>query len=305
MRIAVRRSIRVAYLLILTLVALGPAHAQSGSAGGSIGNDEKSLSGSREPPRASESERPARRSKPEADEPRRASQSSRCQQFRRRVGRQQRRYHLLRQQPKRCRGDQRQDHRPGRERTSQPERRSQRDQQFKRRHRHQRRPTFRPQRLRNFQAIRWMQRPMDGIQAVIFKNLVGLRASVIRLEEPVMKNRFQGLISTCASSVLLVAASAPTPALAQSGSAGGSIGNDEKSLSGSREAPRAVEPSKPARRAKPESDEPRRASRKSGGEGGGGGGAISMAHGFPLPWAHLAAAPPRDLSSPVAGFRAS
>jgi hypothetical protein len=74
MRIAVRRSIRIAFLLILTSVALGPAHAQSGSAGGSIGNDEKSLSGSREPPRASESEKPARRSKPEADEPRRASQ---------------------------------------------------------------------------------------------------------------------------------------------------------------------------------------------------------------------------------------
>src|SRR6185436_15079203 len=57
-------------------------------------------------------------------------------------------------------------------------------------------------------------------------------------------------------------------ALAQSGSAGGSIGNDEKSLSGSREKPRAVESSKPARRAKPESDEPRRASQKSGGGGG-------------------------------------
>ncbi len=57
------------------------------------------------------------------------------------------------------------------------------------------------------------------------------------------------------------------PALAQSGSAGGSIGNDEKSLSGSREAPRAVEPSKPARRSKPEADKPRRASRKSGGGG--------------------------------------
>ena len=60
-------------------------------------------------------------------------------------------------------------------------------------------------------------------------------------------------------------------ALAQSGSAGGSIGNEEKSLSGSREAPRAVEPAKPARRSKGESDEPRRASRKSAGEGGGGG----------------------------------
>ena len=61
-------------------------------------------------------------------------------------------------------------------------------------------------------------------------------------------------------------------ALAQSGSAGGSIGNDEKSLSGSREKPRTVDPSKPALRAKPESDEPRRASRRSGGESGGGGG---------------------------------
>jgi len=57
-------------------------------------------------------------------------------------------------------------------------------------------------------------------------------------------------------------------ALAQSGSAGGSIGNDEKSLSGSREAPQSVETQ--ARRSKPEADEPRRASRKSGGGGGGG-----------------------------------
>ena len=153
--------------VILTLVALGPAHAQSGSAGGSIGNDEKSLSGSREPPRASESERPARRSKPEADEPRRASQSgggggsfdgawvvnsvgTTCSGSSRNAvvvtsGR------IIGQ---------------GVSGTSQPERRSQRDQQFKRRHRHQRRPTFRPQRLRNFQAIRWMQRKMDGIEAV-------------------------------------------------------------------------------------------------------------------------------------------
>jgi hypothetical protein len=70
---------------------------------------------------------------------------------------------------------------------------------------------------------------------------------------------------------LLAIAIGPGVALAQSGSAGGSIGNDEKSLSGSREAPRAVEPSKPARRSKPEAEEPRRASRKSGGGGNGGG----------------------------------
>jgi hypothetical protein len=61
-------------------------------------------------------------------------------------------------------------------------------------------------------------------------------------------------------------------AVAQSGSAGGSIGNDEKSLSGSREAPHAVESDRPARRGKPDSEDSGRPSRKSGGEGGGGGG---------------------------------
>ena len=69
----------------------------------------------------------------------------------------------------------------------------------------------------------------------------------------------------------LAIAIGPATALAQSGSAGGSIGNDEKSVSGSRQAPRSVETEKPARPSKPEADEPRRASRKSGGGGGGGG----------------------------------
>jgi hypothetical protein len=102
-----------------------------------------------------------------------------------------------------------------------------------------------------------------------------------------MKNRFQDLISIHVVTMLLLVAFGPGLALAQSGSAGGSIGNDEKSLSGSREAPRAVEQSRPVRRAKPESDEPRRASRKSGGEGGGGGGGnfdgswVSVAVGTP------------------------
>ena len=72
-------------------------------------------------------------------------------------------------------------------------------------------------------------------------------------------------------SATLAVVALPGLAGAQSGSAGGSVGNDEKSLSGSREAPRAIEPSKPARRSKPEAEEPRRASRKSGGGGNGGG----------------------------------
>lgn len=66
----------------------------------------------------------------------------------------------------------------------------------------------------------------------------------------------------------LAVAIAPATALAQSGSAGGSIGNDEKSLSGSRATPRAIETEKPARRSKPEAESPRRASRSGGGSGG-------------------------------------
>jgi len=76
MRHAIRRSTPILVLLIPLACGSGLAHAQSGSAGGSIGNDEKSLSGSREAPRAGESSKPARRSQPEADEPRRASRKS-------------------------------------------------------------------------------------------------------------------------------------------------------------------------------------------------------------------------------------
>jgi hypothetical protein len=68
MRNALRGSIPFLALSILIVGVAPPAHAQSGSAGGSIGNDEKSLSGSR----ANESSKPARRSQPEVDEPRRA-----------------------------------------------------------------------------------------------------------------------------------------------------------------------------------------------------------------------------------------
>jgi hypothetical protein len=85
-----------------------------------------------------------------------------------------------------------------------------------------------------------------------------------------MQSTFQGSIWIALLSLLISTAFGSAVALAQSGSAGGSIGNDEKSLSGSR-APRAVETEKPARRSKREAEEPRRASRKGSGGGGGGG----------------------------------
>src|ERR1700750_1636107 len=87
-----------------------------------------------------------------------------------------------------------------------------------------------------------------------------------------MRHTLQRAIGIGLLSLLISAACGGGLAVAQSGSTGGSIGNEDKSMSGSGEAPRSVEPSKPARRSRSESDEPRRASRSSGGGGGGGGG---------------------------------
>jgi hypothetical protein len=68
---------------------------------------------------------------------------------------------------------------------------------------------------------------------------------------------------------LLTLAITPSSGLAQSGSAGGSIGNDEKSLSGSRSEPRSTSPERSTRPGRPD-DEPRRSSSRRGGGGGGG-----------------------------------
>ncbi|SHJ35325.1 hypothetical protein SAMN05444159_0399 [Bradyrhizobium lablabi] len=84
-----------------------------------------------------------------------------------------------------------------------------------------------------------------------------------------MQSAIRHLTQITLLAALLAVMIGPGTALAQSGSAGGSIGNDEKSLSGSR----SVEPERPARRSKPDTEEPRRStSRRSGGGGGGGGG---------------------------------
>lgn len=83
-----------------------------------------------------------------------------------------------------------------------------------------------------------------------------------------MKNAVRLWIMTvlfCAGVVVVIS---PGMALAQSGSTGGSIGNDEKSLSGSRE--RTVEPEPSSRRSKPGEDQGRPASRRSGGGGASG-----------------------------------
>lgn len=85
-----------------------------------------------------------------------------------------------------------------------------------------------------------------------------------------MKSVFRSTPGPVLLSTLLLLALGSTAAFAQSGSSGGSIGNDDKSLSGSRAAPRAVTPAKPER--SKSSEAPRRASRKTGSEGGGGSG---------------------------------
>jgi hypothetical protein len=107
-----------------------------------------------------------------------------------------------------------------------------------------------------------------------------------------MQNVIRRSIGTALVSLLLSAGFATGTALAQSGSAGGSIGNDEKSLSGSRQTPRAVESEKPARKNKPEADEPRRASRKSGGGGGGGASGGGGGGNFDGAWVAVAVGTP-------------
>jgi hypothetical protein len=76
-------------------------------------------------------------------------------------------------------------------------------------------------------------------------------------------------LKTALLATLLMLALAPNAALAQSGSAGGSIGNDEKSLSGTRSEPRSAAPERSSRRSKSE-DEPRRSAPRPSGGGGGG-----------------------------------
>ncbi len=78
------------------------------------------------------------------------------------------------------------------------------------------------------------------------------------------------------SLVLLTVTLASSSAVAQSGSAGGSIGNDEKSLSGSR-PDRSAEPAPPRRAGASRPRSRAASSRRSG--GGGGGGGVSTAPG--------------------------
>ena len=83
-----------------------------------------------------------------------------------------------------------------------------------------------------------------------------------------MRNAIRRRLGIVFLSTSLIVMFSPGMALAQSGSAGGSVGNDEKSLSGSRETPRSVEPERPTRRSKSEADEPRRSAPRTGGGGG-------------------------------------
>jgi hypothetical protein len=98
----------------------------------------------------------------------------------------------------------------------------------------------------------------------------------------IMPKRFRLRAATLLVSTLLALVIGAAAALAQSGSAGGSIGNDDKSLSGSRSAEperpsrslsgsRSAEPERPSRSSKPEAAEPRRSAPRRASGGGGSG----------------------------------
>ena len=156
-----------ATLAIVALPSLG--HAQSGSAGGSIGNDEKSLSGSRETPRAAEPSKPARRSKTETEAPSRAAKERRRQwqrQYRRSVDSHERR-HALRQLHRYSGYLQRQDGGAIRHLSSQSERRRLWYRIRGKPELDHVRPLFRPQRIRHVPTIRWLFRELDRSKAVV------------------------------------------------------------------------------------------------------------------------------------------
>ena len=76
-------------------------------------------------------------------------------------------------------------------------------------------------------------------------------------------------ISAALLGLALALTVSPATTYAQ-GSAGGSIGNDDKAVSGSRPEPRSAAPQRSSRRSKSEEEPRRSSSRKSGGGGGGG-----------------------------------
>jgi hypothetical protein len=115
---------------------------------------------------------------------------------------------------------------------------------------------------------------VDSVQTIVslhVANITFLETQSKFWQSDFMKSTIQSNFASALLTVSLAIAINPVGAFAQ-GSAGGSIGNDDKAVSGSRqdrEKPAARE--RGARRSKPEAEEPRRASRKSGGGGNGGG----------------------------------
>ena len=108
--------------------------------------------------------------------------------------------------------------------------------------------------------------------AIGLASLAGIIGAVHAASDIGSERRCPTLLARCYRRLLFsrsLSRSDRSAARAQ-GSAGGSFGNDDKSVSGSRSEPRSVEPERPSRRSRPEADQPPRSSRKSGGGGGGG-----------------------------------
>jgi hypothetical protein len=239
-----QHSVRIGLSSLLILVAVGTSAASHNPAASAaaLGNDEKSLSGSRTSPRAVETEKPARRSKPRA-EPEEAS--SRCaqerwwrrRQFRWRLGLPSRRV---------CGGSTERFTISGGRISGELSSGSvspNGSATFRRLRiwieLEQLRPFLGQQRLRHVQAIGRLQRNVDSVETI--EPQIILPKLYSRNWKPLlMRDIAQRTINTTLLCITCIFAITTSAAFAQSGSAGGSIGNDEKSLSGSRSTPRAA-----------------------------------------------------------------
>ena len=197
MRDVVRHSTGIALLSLFVSVASGTgvALAQSGSAGGSIGNDEKSLSGSREAAARGRGSRTPQQIRGGRTSPRIAEERwRRRQQFRWRVDCELRGRHVFGQQQQRGRRHQRQDYRSDCQRHRQSRRQGVRHLQRQWHHGHHGRPPVRSQRRRNVPAIGRLHRKVDSGETVALLRAHFGYAPIWILEQVIMERSIQRTI---------------------------------------------------------------------------------------------------------------
>ena len=256
---AIRRRIRIALLcssLAVAIVTRRLAFAQSGSAGGSIGNDEKSLSGSRQAPRSVETEKPGAAEQARSPRSRAVAVAEERRrwwrrQFRRRMGCQCRRRYLSgsSSKPSSSAAARLSVKPPG---VPSVRMAPVRDLRRQRPDDHHHRPFLWPQRLRNVPPIGRLYRNVDGIETVARFQPLETQCSCKTPFDAGSASPFSAARSQSSLPPALRSRSPAAPAAASATT------KNRCRVRGKRHA--RSRPERPARRSRPEAEEPRRSS---------------------------------------------